>query len=119
MRRSEVVNLLCKSLMIASTSCCWWHSIIVVLMDGFVSMLIQFLLTSKTTHYSLFKNWGGKKNLSFSKFLLHLPHPPQTSTEVFPQNTSSKPSKETSQQYKSSVSAPPLKVRILNPNKSL
>ncbi len=66
MRRSEVVNLLCKSLMIASTSCCWWHSIIVVIMDGFVSMLIQFLLTSKTTHYSLFKNWGEKKNLSFS-----------------------------------------------------
>jgi len=61
MRRSEVVNLLCKSLMIASTSCRWWHSIIVVIMDGFVSMLIQFLLTSKTTHYSLFKNWGGKK----------------------------------------------------------
>lgn len=61
MRRSEVVNLLCKSLMIASTSCCWWHSIIVVIMDGFVSMLIQFVLTCKTTHYSLFKNWGEKK----------------------------------------------------------
>jgi hypothetical protein len=78
MRRSEVVNLLCKALMIASTSCWWWHSIIVVIMDGFVSMLIPFLLNSKTTHYSLFKNWGGKNtcpSLSFS-YTFHTRHKP-------------------------------------------